>query len=131
MNFIQNNKKLWLGALIILAAIVIVWGIFGSGRPKTGAGLNETAVNESTTDTAGSTDAKEEEGNDGTAADAGREKVDEGDTEERPEPGSPEQDDQEQGDRTQDTEAEDEAAMLEDQGELEIIIPEDMGTEGF
>lgn len=139
MSFIQKNKKVWVGALIILAAIVFIWSVSRNNQSNTEAGKNESSVSESSVDSTASTDSTEKAEDDKTVEEIGNEvdKTGAGDDQKQE---NQKQEDQEHDNRKQESqrqenqegiEPKDDTAILENEGELEIMIPEDMATDGF
>lgn len=139
MSFIQKNKKVWVGALIILAAIVLIWSVSRNNQSNIEAGKSESSVSESSVDSTASTDSTEKAEDDKTVEEIGNEvdKTGAGDDQKQE---NQKQEDQEHDNRKQESQRQenqegidpkDDTAILENEGELEIMIPEDMATDGF
>lgn len=125
MSFIQKNRKICIAALVVLAAIVLIWNAARSSQTGADAAVSGSPVTESAADPAQANDTQEEAGDSNAAGETGSEGTDKAGTDE-----SREQEAQ-QGGQKEDPETKEEAAILEKQGDLEIVIPEGMDTEGF
>ena len=125
MSFIQKNRKICIAALVVLAAIVLIWNAARSSQTGADAAVSGSPVTESEADPAQANDTQEEAGDSNAAGETGSEGTDKAGTDE-----SREQEAQ-QGGQKEDPETKEEAAILEKQGDLEIVIPEGMDTEGF
>lgn len=125
MSFIQKNKKICIGTLVVLAVIVLIWNVSRNNQSGADAAVNESTVTESTMDSAQGRDTTEGAVDNNAVEETGSEGSDKSGTDENSEQ------EEQQGDRKEDPETKDETAILENQGELEIVVPEGMDTEGF
>lgn len=135
MKLDQQNKKLWLVAAIVVAALafILCTGLFGKSESDPESG-NTTVVEshqEESGDESGpeSGDIKEDsQGQSGNGSNSENvreqvnDKTDANDT-------SKQSDNTEEQNENKDQPTG--ATILEDQGNIEIIIPDDMGTGGF
>lgn len=134
MSVIQKNKKVLIGALIILAAVFFIWSMTRNKQSHTEDAMSGSSVNESAADSNASIDNPEKAEDDKTVEEIGNEGADKTDTvddQKQDDKKNENQKQESQRQEKQDAETEDDAAILENEGELEIVIPENMATDGF
>lgn len=116
MRLNQKNKKIAAGAIIVFLVFVLIWFASHNGRMGTGQANEGTAVSESTPAGLGNEDIRE-----GDQAGSKTDKT--SDDNQGKDSGT---DSREDGNETAD-----DTTILENEGDLEIVIPDDMGTDGF
>lgn len=147
MKLDQKNRKMWLVAAIIVAALafILCMGLFGKSESDPGPGESaivedsreESGVESGTESTAVKEDAQGESGNGsnpGNVKEQENDKTDPNDTSKKSGGTKEQTSGRGQADdkgKTDDKVQSTGAAILEDQGNIEIIIPDDMGTGGF
>lgn len=116
MRLNQKNKKIAAGAIIVLLVLALIWFASHNGGMGTGQANQGTVVSESTPEGSGNEDIREGD-QDGSKTDRTSDDNRENDS------GT---DSREDGNDISDG-----TTILENEGNLEIVIPDDMGTDGF
>lgn len=147
MKLDQKNRKLWLVAAIVVAALafILCTGLFGKSESEPGSG--ESAIVEDSRGESGvesgseSASVKEDSqgqsdngSNSGNVKEQKNDKTDPNDTSRQSDDTKEQTDGKGRADDKGQTDDKDQstgATILEDQGNIEIIIPDDMGTGGF
>lgn len=115
MKLDQKNKKVAAGIIIIILVLMLIWMVSHNSQIGTEPAMQGTASGESVPGESKEDIVEEDRaGNKKDGTSEGSKGKDSG-----------------TGSREDSDDTADEAAILENEGDLEIVIPEDMGTDGF